>query len=291
MRLKRRVIACVIWAAGLASCRDAPAPASSTSAVPTYTADIVPILSAKCAGCHRPGQGAPFTLLSYQDAQKRARAIADVTSAREMPPWLPEPNDPPFIGERRLSAAEIATLRRWAETGAAEGEAGCAAAGVRAGIRVADRHARSRPASGEAVPGETAIDLVRQRRVQKPRDSHIAAGRSFCARCGVQPRHCLDSPCRPASRSDVRIAAARRPGRTARVRRHGRPWNGGARWTLRRLGARTRAHRLGGRQAVASRAQHRSGSGASSDSRRKRRSPCFRRWRSSSTRRPRRMRP
>ena len=39
-----------------------------------------------------------------------------------MPPWLPEPNDPPFIGERRLSDAEIATLRRWAETGAKEGD-------------------------------------------------------------------------------------------------------------------------------------------------------------------------
>ena len=120
MRLKRRVLACVISAAGLASCRDAPAPASS----PTYAADIAPILGAKCAGCHRTGQGAPFTLLSYQDAHRRARAIADVTSAREMPPWLPEPNDPPFIGERRLSGAEIATLRRWAETGAAQGETG-----------------------------------------------------------------------------------------------------------------------------------------------------------------------
>ena len=107
MRLKRRVLACVISAAGLTSCRGTPAPASSTVAAPTYTGDIAPILGAKCAGCHRPGQGAPFTLLSYQDAHRRARAIADVTSAREMPPWLPEPNDPPFIGERRLSGAEI----------------------------------------------------------------------------------------------------------------------------------------------------------------------------------------
>ena len=122
MRLKRRVLASVVAACALASCRDAPAPASSTSAAPTYSADVAPILSAKCAGCHRPGQGAPFNLLSYQDAQKRAGAIADVTSAREMPPWLPEPNEPPFIGERRLSASEIATLRRWAETGAREGD-------------------------------------------------------------------------------------------------------------------------------------------------------------------------
>jgi Flp pilus assembly protein TadD len=61
--------------------------------------------------------------LNYEDVQRRARAIADVTSAREMPPWLPEPNDPPFIGERRLSDTEIATLRRWVESGAARGDA------------------------------------------------------------------------------------------------------------------------------------------------------------------------
>ena len=123
MRLKRRVLACVMAACGLASCRDAPKP-EVPPAVPTYAAHVAPILSAKCSGCHRPGQGAPFSLLTYQDAHKRARAIAEVTTARDMPPWLPEPNDPPFIGERRLSDAEIAVLRRWAETGAAEGGPG-----------------------------------------------------------------------------------------------------------------------------------------------------------------------
>ena len=120
MRVGRRVLAYVMAACGLASCRDAPA--SSAPAEPTYAADVAPILSTRCAGCHRPGQGAPFSLLNYQDAQKRARAIAGVTSAREMPPWLPEPNEPPFVGERQLSDVEIATLRRWADTGAREGE-------------------------------------------------------------------------------------------------------------------------------------------------------------------------
>jgi Flp pilus assembly protein TadD len=38
-----------------------------------------------------------------------------------MPPWLPEPNNPPFVGERRLSEDQIAVLRRWAESGAAAG--------------------------------------------------------------------------------------------------------------------------------------------------------------------------
>src|SRR5262252_860774 len=79
---------------------------TSTSA-PTFTKDVAPILFTQCAGCHRPDQGAPFTLLSYADAKSHADDIARVTSAREMPPWLPDPVQPGFSGERRLSAGQI----------------------------------------------------------------------------------------------------------------------------------------------------------------------------------------
>jgi len=63
----------------------------STSATPTFNKDIAPILFANCTGCHRPGQGAPFTLLSYADAKSRADEIAHATTTRYMPPWLPDP--------------------------------------------------------------------------------------------------------------------------------------------------------------------------------------------------------
>src|SRR5512133_3721502 len=46
----------------------------------TFAKDVAPIVFAKCASCHRPGQAAPFNLLSYADVQKRARQIADVTA-------------------------------------------------------------------------------------------------------------------------------------------------------------------------------------------------------------------
>ena len=63
---------------------------------------MAPILLARCAPCHRPGQIAPFSLLTYEDARRRARDIARVTAEKRMPPWLPDPSDLPFLDERRL---------------------------------------------------------------------------------------------------------------------------------------------------------------------------------------------
>jgi Tfp pilus assembly protein PilF len=89
---------------------------------PTFTRDVAPIVFARCAPCHRPGQVAPFSLLTYKDVRGRAKQIARVTGRRFMPPWLPEPGYGEFAGERRLTDDEILTLRRWAEAGALEGE-------------------------------------------------------------------------------------------------------------------------------------------------------------------------
>src|SRR5690349_3153356 len=82
---------------------------------PTFSRDVAPILYRHCAGCHHAGEVAPFPLMTYADAAKRADLIARVTAKRYMPPWQPEPGYGHFQGERRLSDAEIATLRRWAD--------------------------------------------------------------------------------------------------------------------------------------------------------------------------------
>jgi Flp pilus assembly protein TadD len=89
---------------------------------PTFSADVAPLINAHCATCHRPGQGAPFSLLVYEDARSRASAIAEVTAARRMPPWLPDASAPPFEGERRLKDDEIDILQRWADNGAPAGD-------------------------------------------------------------------------------------------------------------------------------------------------------------------------
>jgi hypothetical protein len=85
----------------------------------TFSRDVAPILYRQCAACHRPGGVAPFSLLTHQDASKRASLIAKVTASRYMPPWLPV--EPRFHDQRRLTAAEIAAIGRWADSGAPEG--------------------------------------------------------------------------------------------------------------------------------------------------------------------------
>lgn len=99
------------WLAALLAPVPAPAPA--------FAHDVAPILYRECAACHHPGGVAPFSLLTYDDAAKRAQLIAAVTAKRYMPPWLPA--EPRFQHERKLTAEEIATLRRWAEAGAPAG--------------------------------------------------------------------------------------------------------------------------------------------------------------------------
>ncbi|MFO1054029.1 MAG: hypothetical protein U1F36_17575 [Planctomycetota bacterium] len=98
-----------------------PLCAQEVPSAPTFTDHVAPIVFANCASCHRPGEAAPFPLLGYADVKKRAKMIARVTGERFMPPWHAAPGHLAFVGERRLSDAQIATLARWAENGAPEG--------------------------------------------------------------------------------------------------------------------------------------------------------------------------
>ncbi len=97
-----------------------PAPDAAPEKV-TFTRHIAPILFQHCVACHRPGEVAPFSLLTFADASKRAKQIAKFASSREMPPWKPEPGFGHFLEERRLTKQEIATVARWAATDAVEG--------------------------------------------------------------------------------------------------------------------------------------------------------------------------
>ncbi len=92
------------------------------AAPPTYSKNIAPILRANCVSCHRAGESGPFPLLTYEDAKKRARLIAEVTARRFMPPWLPQPGYGDFEDARHLTEAEIRTIASWANAGAPEGE-------------------------------------------------------------------------------------------------------------------------------------------------------------------------
>ena len=88
----------------------------------TYSEDVAPILLTHCASCHRPGEAAPFNLLTYDDARQRARQIAESVEHRFMPPWKPKPGIGEFDNERRLTEAEIHTLQQWVADGVLEGD-------------------------------------------------------------------------------------------------------------------------------------------------------------------------
>lgn len=90
----------------------------------TFTRDVAPLLHRHCVTCHRPGGASRTSLVTYEAARLHARQLVQLTAARQMPPWQPEPGWGAFEGDRRLSPDEIALLRRWLEDGRLEGNAG-----------------------------------------------------------------------------------------------------------------------------------------------------------------------
>jgi mono/diheme cytochrome c family protein len=97
-------------------------PAAPQATAPVTFADtIAPIVYANCVGCHRPGEAAPFSLLTYEDVAKRGSLIAQVTASRYMPPWHAEPGFGDFVGERRLTDAQIASIAAWVKGGMPRG--------------------------------------------------------------------------------------------------------------------------------------------------------------------------
>lgn len=94
----------------------------ATAAPVTYNEHIAPILFRNCSGCHRPGEAAPFPLLSYADAKKKAKTILDATDSRLMPPWKAAPASFPYRNERRLTEGEIALIRAWVKGGMEQGD-------------------------------------------------------------------------------------------------------------------------------------------------------------------------
>jgi peroxiredoxin len=86
----------------------------------TYYKDVLPILQERCQSCHRPGEVAPFSLMTYKQAVKWAGDIKEYTQDRKMPPWKPA-GGKEFSGDRRLSQKEIDTLAKWVDSGKSEG--------------------------------------------------------------------------------------------------------------------------------------------------------------------------
>jgi len=89
----------------------------------TFNKHVLPILQKNCQSCHRPGQIAPFSLLTYQDARPMAPAMKMAVATKKMPPWNADPKYGVFSNDRSLAQSDIDTIVAWADQGAPEGDA------------------------------------------------------------------------------------------------------------------------------------------------------------------------
>ena len=104
---------------GHVSAQEAPA---GDESVPTFSRDVAPIFYGKCISCHRPGEVAPMSLITFRDARPWARAIHEKVTTREMPPWHADRRYGVFRNDLSLAQPEIDTIAAWAAGGAREGD-------------------------------------------------------------------------------------------------------------------------------------------------------------------------
>ncbi|MFY9573334.1 MAG: cytochrome c [Blastocatellia bacterium] len=95
---------------------------SSNKKEATFTRDVAPIFFKNCAECHRSGEAAPMSLLTYKDARPWARSIKEKVVSKQMPPWHADPHYQEFANDRRLTQAQIDTIAAWVDGGAKEGD-------------------------------------------------------------------------------------------------------------------------------------------------------------------------
>ncbi len=96
--------------------------ALSAAGTVTFSETIAPIIHQNCTTCHRPGEAAPFSLISYEDVRRRGALIANVTESRYMPPWHAAHGFGEFADERRLTDAQIAAIAEWVKQGMPQGD-------------------------------------------------------------------------------------------------------------------------------------------------------------------------
>jgi mono/diheme cytochrome c family protein len=111
----RLLIASLACAAIAAAANTSPAPI-------TFQKNVLPVLQKNCQGCHRPGEAAPMSFLTYDSTRPWAKAIKQAVVTKKMPPWFADPHYGKFGNDRTLSQSEIDTLVAWADSGAREGD-------------------------------------------------------------------------------------------------------------------------------------------------------------------------
>jgi hypothetical protein len=89
----------------------------------TFNKDVLPILQKNCQTCHRPGQVAPMSFLTFESTRPWAKAMKQQVTSRQMPPWNADPQYGHFANDRSLKQSDINTIAAWVDQGAQEGAA------------------------------------------------------------------------------------------------------------------------------------------------------------------------
>jgi hypothetical protein len=89
----------------------------------TFSKDVAPIFQKNCQSCHHQGTSAPMSLMTYSESRPWARSIKERVVRRDMPPWHLDKTVGirQYKNDRSLSDEEIATIARWVDNGAPQG--------------------------------------------------------------------------------------------------------------------------------------------------------------------------
>lgn len=109
--------------AGVALFTDSPTTADAAEEAVTFQHDVLPILAKYCHNCHRPGQVAPMSFLTYETTRPWATQIKAMVTAKKMPPLVGSPHYTVLTRGEGLTQTEIETLVTWVDHGAPEGTA------------------------------------------------------------------------------------------------------------------------------------------------------------------------
>lgn len=95
--------------------------ASAATTQVTFYKDVLPVLQKNCQTCHRPGEAAPMSLLTYEQARPWAKSIKQAVATKKMPPWFADEHYGKFSNDPSMSQSDIDVLTNWADGGAQAG--------------------------------------------------------------------------------------------------------------------------------------------------------------------------